>query len=133
MKNTYNHFLKAEQDVMDKVLDGGKGFEFDEALIHQAIDIIMLNYAEGEKTRHDSTNNPFTLQPTNNNDKYIIDNSGGLNQEFKNKTICCQSTLNDGIIYWSHACTHWKFHTDRNVQIPVEPVETDSDMHVTQW
>lgn len=127
-EKTYNHFLRAQQDVMDKVLDGGKPIDFDEALIHQAIDIIMLNHSQNEKIEINNSLISFSGQfhNTTQNTKYIIDNAGNIDNNFKDRTICCQSTLNDGIIAFSHACG-----TRAGITIiPADPVEINSDMDI---
>ena len=106
---TYNHFLRAQQDVLNIVFEDKNlpSFDPDAAILRQAIDIIALNTRDDEKhtPNVNSTvlNDIHTAGPQN--EAYIIDNSMLNKSFFKNKIICCQSTMDDGVaVFGSHAC-----------------------------
>lgn len=106
---TYNHFLRAQQDVLNMALrhENLVFFDLDTAILHQAIDIIRLNTMDNDITTVDNTRfqNDILKASIPIQKKYIIDNSMLSRDFFKDSILCCQSTIDDGITEFpAHAC-----------------------------
>ena len=142
---TYNHFLRAQQDVLNLALrrENKVSFDFDAAILHQAIDIITLNHLNDDIRTDQKVKTPIfrngpTQDPTP--QRYIIDNSLLSKDLFETKIICCQSTIDDGITEFSHYCKSeqavennntMKVKIQRNADLYIEYVRYSKSWQVT--